>query len=100
MVTAAHIYNYISVRHLKWKTPWEIFLGNKSKTSHFHIFGCGADVFLPSEVYANKLVSYSKLMIFIGYEDNSYYFICHIQINIIFHSTLGIFDEKLFSKIH
>ena len=100
MVAVTHVYNCTFVKYLKWKTSQEIFLGNKSKTSHFHIFGCGADVFLPSEVYANKLVSYSKLMIFIGYEDNSYYFICHIQINIIFHSTHGIFDEKLFSKIH
>ena len=55
-------------------------------------------MFLPSEVYANKLVPCSKLMIFIGYEDNSYHFMCHIQRNIIFHSTHAIFDEKLFSK--
>ena len=60
MVTTAHIYNYISVRHLKWKTPWEIFLGNKSKTSHFHVFSCGAYVFLPSEVCANKLALCSE----------------------------------------
>ena len=65
---------------------------------HFYIFGCGAYVFLPSEVYANKLVLYSELMIFIGYEDNRYCFICHIQGNIIFHSTHAIFDERLFPK--
>jgi len=60
MVTAAYIYNYISVRHLKWKTPWEIFLCNKFKTSHFHVFGCEAYVFLPSEVCTNKLALCSK----------------------------------------
>ena len=73
-------------------------MGNKPKTLHFYIFGCGAYVFLPSEVYANKLVLYSELMIFIGYEDNRYCFICHIQGNIIFHSTHAIFDERLFPK--
>ena len=41
---------------------------------------------------------YSELMIFIGYEDNRYCFICHIQGNIIFHSTHAIFDERLFPK--
>jgi len=37
-------------------------------------------------------------MIFIGYKDNSYRFICHTQENIIFHSTQAIFDEGHFSK--
>ena len=73
-------------------------MGNKPKTLHFYIFGCEAYVFLPSEVYANKLVLYSELMIFIGYKDNIYCFICHIQGNIIFHSTHAIFNERLFSK--
>ena len=73
-------------------------MGNKPKTLHFYIFGCEAYVFLPSEVYANKLVLYSELMIFIRYEDNKYCFICHIQENIIFHSTHAIFDERLFLK--
>jgi len=73
-------------------------LGNKSKTLHFCIFGCGAYVFLPSEVHANKLVPHSELMIFIGYKDNGYHFICHTQGNIIFHSTHAIFNEELFLK--
>jgi len=73
-------------------------LGNKSKILHFYIFGCGAYIFLPNEVYANKLVLYSELIIFIGYKDNRYCFICHIQGNIIFHSTHAIFDERLFPK--
>jgi len=55
-------------------------------------------VFLPSEVHANKLVPHSELMIFIGYKDNRYHFICHTQGNIIFHSTHAIFNEELFLK--
>jgi len=55
-------------------------------------------VFLPIGVCANKLIPYSELIIFIGYEDNGYCFIHHIQGNIIFHSTPAIFDEGLFPK--
>jgi len=55
-------------------------------------------VFLPSEVYANKLALYFELMILIGCENNSYCFIHHTQGNIIFCSTHAIFDKKLFPK--
>ena len=65
---------------------------------HFCIFGYRAYVFLSSEVCANKLALHSELMIFIGYKDNGYHFICYIQGNIIFHSTHTIFDKELCSK--
>jgi len=55
-------------------------------------------VYLPNEVQANKLTLCSELMIFIGYEDNGYRFMHHIQGNIIFHSTQAIFDEGHFPK--
>ena len=45
-----------------------------------------------------KFVPYSELMIFIGYENNSYYFIHYIPENIIFCSIYAIFDKKLFPK--
>ena len=45
-----------------------------------------------------KFVPYSELMIFIGYENNSYYFIYYIPENIIFYSIYAIFDEELFPK--
>ena len=41
---------------------------------------------------------YSKLMVFIGYENNSYWFMCYIQENVILHSIHAIFNEKFFSK--
>ena len=41
---------------------------------------------------------YSGLIIFIGYENNEYCFICHTQENIIFYSIYTIFDKKLFPK--
>ena len=55
-------------------------------------------MFLPSEVCANKLVLYSKLIIFIGYKNNSYCFMYYIQENIIFCSIYTIFDKKLYPK--
>jgi len=65
---------------------------------HFCIFGYNTYIFFSSKVYANKLVLYSELMIFIGYKNNDYYFICYIQGNIIFHSIYAIFNKKLLFK--
>ena len=92
-VTATHVYKCTPIKHLKWKTPQEIFTGKKPKISHLCVFGCGVYVYLPNEVHANKLIPCSELMIFIGYENNSYRFICHTQGNVIFCSTQDIFDE-------
>jgi len=96
--TATHVYNHTPIKHLKWKMSQEIFTGEKPKISHLRVFGCGAYVYLPSEVCANKLTPRSELMIFIGYEDNGYRFICHTQGNVIFCSTQAIFDEEHFPK--
>jgi len=37
-------------------------------------------------------------MIFIGYEDNGYRFICHTQGNVIFRFTQAIFDKEHFPR--
>jgi len=55
-------------------------------------------MYLPNKVHANKLTPCSELMIFIGYKNNGYRFICHTQENIIFCSTQAIFDKGHFSK--
>jgi len=96
--TATHVYNHTHIKCLKWKTPQEIFTGEKPKILHLRIFGCGAYVYLPSEVCTNKLTPHSELMIFIGYEDNGYRFIRHTQGNAIFRSTQAIFDEGHFPR--
>ena len=62
--TATHVYNCTPIKRLKWKTPQEIFTGEKPRISHLCVFGCGAYVYLPSEVRANKLTPHSELMIF------------------------------------
>jgi len=96
--TATHIYNCTPIKRLKWKTPQEIFTDEKPKISYLCVFGCRAYVYLPNEVHANKLIPHSELMIFIGYEDNGYRFICHTQGNVIFRSTQAIFDEENFPR--
>ena len=65
---------------------------------HLYIFSCGTYVFLPSEVYANKLRLYSELMIFIGYKNNSYCIMCYIQGNVIICFIYTIFNKEFFSK--
>jgi len=96
--TATHVYNRTPIKRLKWKTPQEIFTGEKPKISYLHVFGCRAYVYLPNKVCANKLILRSEPMIFIAYENNGYRFIRHTQENVIFHSTQAIFDEGHFSK--
>jgi len=61
--TATHVYNCTPIKRLKWKTPREIFTGEKPKISHLYVFGCGAYVYLPNEVRVNKLTLCSELMI-------------------------------------
>jgi len=40
----------------------------KLDLSKLHVFGCGAYMFLPEEVRANKLTPKSELMTYIRYE--------------------------------
>jgi len=53
-------------------------------------------MFFINEICPNKLALYSELMIFIRYKYNSYYFIYHIQENVVFYSGHVIFNEKFF----
>ena len=50
-----HVYNRTLIHHLKWQTPFEALRNDKPDVSHLHIFGCGAYVFLPEDIRANKL---------------------------------------------
>ena len=52
-------------------------MSKKPKMLYFYVFGCRAYMFFSSKFCANKLVPHSELMIFIRYEGNGYYFICH-----------------------
>jgi transposase InsO family protein len=64
---AIHVYNHTLIQHYNWKTPVENLTHTKPDVTHFHVFGCGAYIFLPEEVHHNKLNTKSELMTFIGY---------------------------------
>src|SRR6267154_3974877 len=81
--TAVHVYNRTPMKRISWKTPQEMWTGEKPDVSYFRVFGCGAYVYLPEDVRANKLSPHSELMIFIGYDGASYKFIRHNQGNVI-----------------
>jgi len=48
--------------------PIESLIKVKLDLSELHVFSCGASVFLPEEVRANKLTPRSEHMTYIGYE--------------------------------
>ena len=47
--TALHIYNRQPIRHHDWKTPIELFNGDKPDVSYFRVFGTCAYVWIPPE---------------------------------------------------
>ena len=69
--TSLHIYNCQPMCHHNWKTPIEIFNGDKPDISYFRVFGTCAYVFIPQEQQHDKLSPKVEKMIFIGYESNT-----------------------------
>ncbi|KAJ3576496.1 hypothetical protein NP233_g369 [Leucocoprinus birnbaumii] len=99
--TAVHLYNRTPVRRLNWKTPYELVFGAKPDLGHLRVFGCGAYVFIPKDLRANKLAAHSEPMIFVGYDigSKSYKFIHHTMGNKEFSSPTAIFDEDWYPKL-
>ena len=69
--TALHIYNHQPICRLHWKTPNEMFLGDKPDISYFKVFGTCAYVHIPADTREDKLSPWAEQMIFIGYPPNS-----------------------------
>ena len=63
---ATHVYNRTPMRRLNWQTPYMLLYGERPSVEHLRVFGCGAYVFLPVEVRANKLAPKSELMTYLG----------------------------------
>ena len=94
---ALHIYNQQLMRHHEWKTPIELFNGDKPDVSYFRIFGSLVYVFISPEQQQDKLSPKSEEMIFIGYEPNTKgYCFWSKERKRVFISTNTIFDEKIF----
>ncbi|KAL0891955.1 hypothetical protein ABMA27_015190 [Loxostege sticticalis] len=68
--TAAYIINRSPTKSLCYKTPEEMWTGQKPNVSHMRTFGCEAMVHLPKEK-RKKLDSKSQKLIFIGYCENT-----------------------------
>jgi len=72
---------------------------NKSETGSLRnsmFFSCGAYVFLPEEVRANKLAPRSELMTYIGYETGIKGWRFVRPSGAIFTGAMATFDETLF----
>ena len=54
------------MRHLEWRTPHEWFTGERHSIECLWVLGCGAYVFIPSEVRENKMAPKAELMVFLG----------------------------------
>lgn len=68
--TAAYIVNRSPTKSLSYKTPEEMWIGQKPKVSHMRTFGYETMVHLPREK-RKKLDSKSQKLIVIGYCENS-----------------------------
>ena len=58
---ATHVYNHTPIQRHHWKMPFENLKHIKPDVTHLRVFGCGAYIFLPEEVRANKLNPKSEL---------------------------------------
>src|SRR6266702_1084985 len=95
--TSLHLYNRQPMRRHTWKTPIELFNGDKPDASYFRIFGIRAYVFIPPEQRQNKLSSKAEEMIFIGYEPNTKGYCFWLKTrHSVFISTNAVFDENMF----
>ena len=66
-----HLYNRTPAKRLAWRTPYEVLNNMKPDISHLRVFGCGAYVFIPEDVRANKLAPRAEVMTFLGYMPGS-----------------------------
>ena len=65
-----HTYNVTPIKRADYKTPTELWSGNKPDISHLRVFGCQAWVHILKK-RRHKLRPKSREMIFIGYEPGS-----------------------------
>jgi hypothetical protein len=78
---------------------YQLLYGEKPSVTHLRVFGCGAYVFLPAEVRANKLAPKSELMTYLGNAPGAGGFVfMRSPNNVLFYSTHCIFDEFMFPK--
>jgi hypothetical protein len=96
---ATHVYNQTPLHCHNWQTPYELLYGEKPSIDHLRIFGCGAYVFIPAEIRANKLAPKSEIMTYPGNTPNAGGFMfIKAPNNVIFYTTHCIFNESMFPR--
>ena len=92
-----HVYDCTLICCLKWQTPYEALRSDKPDVSHLCVFRCGAYIFLPEDVRANKLSPKSKTIVYLR-QPASYKGFCFYCITTghIFIGTTPVFDETFF----
>jgi len=93
---AVYLINWTPITCLSWLMPMESLIKVKLDLSKLHIFGCGAYVFLPKEVRANKLTPKLELMTYIGYETGVKGWKFMWPSGTIFTRAMATFDETIF----
>jgi len=94
-----HIYNQTPIHRLSWLTPYTMLMGDKPSIEHLRVFGSGAYVFIPAEVWANKLSPKSELMVYLGTAPGGKGWIfMRGPNNVIFTTANATFDESLFPR--
>jgi len=93
------MYNCTPICCLKWLTPFEALRNKKPDVSHLCIFGCGAYVFLPEDVRANKLSPKSETMVYLG-QPAGYKGFCFYRITNghIFIGATTVFNKTYFPR--
>jgi len=96
---AVHVYNRTPMRRLEWRTPHEWFTGERPSIKRLRVLGCGAYVFIPSEIRENKMAPKAELMVFLGmHSGGKGYIFMRGPNNIIFSAAHATFDESLFPR--
>jgi len=96
---ATHVYNRTPLRRHQWQTPYQLLNRERPSVEHLRVFGCGAYVFIPAEIRANKLAPKSEIMTYLGNAPGAHGFMfMRSPNNVLFYATHCIFDETMFPK--
>ena len=96
--TTVYVQNIVSHSSLGFKTPKEMYIGNKCEVRHLKIFSCPVYVHILEEK-RTKLDHYGKKGIFVGYYEISKTF--RIYISTFHHIEISMdvtFDEVTYLK--
>ena len=97
---ATHVYNCTPLRRHNWRTPFEVLHGSQPDIAHLRVFGCAAYVYLPEDVWANKMAPKSELMVYIGVApgNESNFLFMRSSNNVLFTSAHALSDKAHFPR--